>query len=63
VFAPLANKEKQPKTQGNLFKQFLNKLRKLRISLITSGRRELIASLKSIDKQIKGLLASLEGEE
>jgi hypothetical protein len=60
---PTCERRKAAKDATKLFKQFLNKLRKLRISLLTGGRRELIASLKSIDKQIKGLLASLEGEE
>lgn len=63
LFNPLTVEERSVQDATGLCKDFLTKLRKLKLSHATTKRRELTSALKSVQKEVESLLESLSGEE
>lgn len=63
LFNPLTVEERSVQDVTSLCKDFLTKLRKLKVSHATTRRRELTSSLRSVQKEVEALLESLSGEE
>jgi ParB-like chromosome segregation protein Spo0J len=63
LFNPLTVEERSIQDATGLCKEFLTKLRKLKLSHATTKRRELTSALKSVLKEVESLIESLSGEE
>jgi hypothetical protein len=63
LFDPLAAEEREVQDAKSLCKDFLTKIRRLKLSHATTKRRELSSALKSVQKEIESLLTALSGEE